>query len=452
MGKVKNNVLEGRDGWLFLFQGGQSQFDYLTGLKTVNSDSIENFSINIQTRKKFCEEKNIIYKHVVFPSKPLLKRAYLPSEYKNTVSSLFKKYYLNNLNDEVKKSLFYPLEYLEEIENKYSTFQKYDTHMTDRACFEIADYLLQLIDISIYEYPYIINERELSGDLSYMLGSSDKNQEEIIYLENESNYQVGNRSFLPSNTNEVQITHSFKSKTEFRLLVLADSFFKDVLKYLEPFFRDILYIRSATMQYDIIELYQPDVIFTGNAERYLSNVSSDLESESFLLKLYGKSEYNPSEAYLEALRANLSFGYHKNNYTSWVEKVKKESINSLNLQRYEFNKYIKIIESEQYLKFESLGTDPYFTYFNIDFRENKKYVLVINLISSIDTILQVFYVNNRVKPYIFLEENSIKKVIEKGSNSLYILLDFEFLGTTLRLDPMNAPGVMEIVNMTVEEI
>jgi hypothetical protein len=124
----------------------------------------------------------------------------------------------------------------------------------------------------------------------------------------------------------------------------------------------------------------------------------------------------------------------------------------LNLQRYEFNKYIKIIESEQYLKFESLGTDPYFTYFNIDFRENKKYVLVINLISSIDTILQVFYVNNRVKPYIFLEENSIKKVIEKGSNSLYILLDFEFLGTTLRLDPMNAPGVMEIVNMTVEEI
>jgi len=173
MSIVKNNVLKGKNGWLFLFQGQQSQFDYLTGVKIVDKVSISNFLENIKNRAIFCNEKKIIYQHVVFPSKPLLKRKFLPIKYKFSVTSLFDKYYRDSLSTSEKDVVYYPLEELEECEKKHSTFRKYDTHMSHKAYFEIATYLLNLIHIDIKKHPYVVSRRVLGGDLCNMLQSLD---------------------------------------------------------------------------------------------------------------------------------------------------------------------------------------------------------------------------------------------------------------------------------------
>jgi len=450
-GDIVNNVLEGKDGWLFLFQGGQSQFDYLTGEKKIDNQSVENFINNIKTRTHFCQEHNIKYHHVVFPSKPVIKKEYLPIDYELKVNSLYQRYYEKE-NKEISNSIYYPINDLIEIEKNYSTFKKYNTHMTDRAYLEITKKLLAFVNVPFNDDLITYTKREIGGNLSNMLKKELKHEEELIHIDVKEFYEVGNRSFLLSNTNEVQINHTFGLQNQQRVLIFGDSFFKDIIKYLKPFFSDIIYIRSATMQYDIIELYKPDIIFTGNAERYLSLIESDCNASPFLWNLYGDHSYKPSKEYLDALSANLSYGHYHKFYNEWLERVKEESVLSLEFKRYQYNKDVKIIESEESLKFESLGKDPNFIFYNMNFQEERQYLLVISLVSSVNTIFQVFYSDKREQPYIFNEEKSIKRVVLKGTNTLNVLLDYKSLGTVLRIDPMNNPGIMNIVEMKIKVI
>jgi hypothetical protein len=45
-------------------------------------------------------------------------------------------------------------------------------------------------------------------------------------------------------------------------------------------------------------MYKPDLVFSGNAERYLSHVRSDTESSNILLSMYGDQSYKPSAIFI----------------------------------------------------------------------------------------------------------------------------------------------------------
>jgi len=304
---IKNNVLIGADNWLFLYNGGQKQFDYLLGKEKVDDEAVLNFVSNIAGRVKYFQKNNIEYRHVVFPSKPLVKNKFLPEEFKN-ISSLFETYYKKYLSD-AKPYVLYPLENLKKCETKFSTFHKYNTHNSDLGYIEIIKNLLQSLHLDCDFEQYFENIVTLEvggGDLTTMLGSIDKNTEKFVELLPVNSYAVGNREFLPGNTNDVRIIHNFDATTSKRLLIFGDSFFKGTLKFLKLFFSEILYIRSPFVHKDIVANYKPDVVFTGNAERYMCNVESDKNANNFLMTLYGHSEYAPSIAYREALEACLS--------------------------------------------------------------------------------------------------------------------------------------------------
>jgi len=142
---IKNNVLIGADNWLFLYNGGQKQFDYLLGKEKVDDEAVLNFVSNIAGRVKYFQKNNIEYRHVVFPSKPLVKNKFLPEEFKN-ISSLFETYYKKYLSD-AKPYVLYPLENLKKCETKFSTFHKYNTHNSDLGYIEIIKNLLQSLHL-----------------------------------------------------------------------------------------------------------------------------------------------------------------------------------------------------------------------------------------------------------------------------------------------------------------
>jgi hypothetical protein len=452
---IIENVLKGEDDWLFLFQGAHYQFDYLMGKKTVSKRSIINFNQNIKERQSFCDSKKIIYKHIIFPSKPLVKKEYLPRDYKTSIRSLFYRSYKNTLDINTNNSILYLLEFLKKEEMDYSTFLKYDTHMSDKSYLAISNLLLDTVGLNpISSDDYSFKTKVFQGDLFKMLNYKKIHKEEFFTFTRNiyKTYSIGNRGFLKGNSNEVYITHSFKKKSSKKLLIFGDSFFKDIIKILKPYFRDILYVRSRNMEYDIIELYQPDIVFTGNSERYLSKVDADNKRDSFLWKLYGRDTYSPSMEYIKAFSANLSYKYNIYQYLKWVEEIEKRSRYSLDLENYQINKNIELMKSNHYLRFKSINSDPYITYFNIDFKVGKKYILTVFLYSLINTVFQIFYTDNRIKENNFSEKRSLKRSIFKGYNTLYILLDFPFLGDTMRIDPMNAVGEMEILKMKLEEL
>jgi len=452
---IEKDVLLGKEDWLFLFKGGQYQFDYLLGTKEVDTQSITNFAENLISRKAFCDAKNISYKHIVFPSKPLLKGRYLPDEYKN-VQSLFERYYLQELLEKTqgKASDFtlYLLDILKELEARYSTYKKYDTHMTCRANFDITNHLINELD-SIIETikPTEILKRNISGDLCSIISIFQKNDEEYIALESKHIYEIENLYFLKTYTNQVIITHNPSALTSQRLLIFGTSSMEKLMMYLKHYFLDILFIRSSFMHYDIVELYQPDVIFTASAERYLSNVDSDKDANNFLLDLYADISYKPSHEYLEAFKAQMSFAYAPHRYEKWKNKIEESPF--LKLDEYKFNKFL-IQDTHNPLKFKSTGIDPSIIYHNVNFKSMARYRFTCKLVSSVDSLFQIYYSDSRLPKdyYTFSENYSIKREIFKGLNLIEIILDFEFIGNKFRIDPMQTVGEFEIITLTLEEI
>ena len=244
---INKHVIEGKSDYLFLFDGKHNQFDYLLGIRKVEQINVDNLVNNISKRKLFCDKRNIDYFYIIFPSKPLLKTDFLPKEFSN-VKSLFNTYYFDNLKemigDSYEQTILYPLEDLKELEFEYSTFKKYDTHMSDYGFLTIANKLLEKLNISIDNSLHTYINKDVRGDLSKMVNSFKVSSETFINT-NTNIYRIDNRKYLPGNTNNIYIIHNINAKNKLRLLIYGDSFFKALIKFLEPYFVDIILMRSS---------------------------------------------------------------------------------------------------------------------------------------------------------------------------------------------------------------
>lgn len=449
--KIKNDVLFGKEGWLFLFQGAQKQFDYLTGVKKIDKQNIDNFTENIISRKAFCDLNEIKYMHIVFPSKPLLKTKYLPDDYKN-VDSLFNKYFakkIDNATDGKSSTyLFYLLEFLKSIESNYSTYKKLDTHMTDRANFDTCNYLLGKCNVKTTK-DSTVNTTSESGDLCNMTSQFEVSDEEYISNNAQHIYEVGNVYALRSLTNEVYITHNEFATSKNRLLIFGTSSIRQFITHLRHNFIDILYIRSSFMHYDIINLYKPDVIFTTSAERYLSHIDSDKEANNFLLDLYGKENYKPATEYLNAFRAQLSFNDAFHRYEGWKKRVEKLVFSKFD--NYQINWDIEQYDKNK-LKFKSIGNDPFIIYKNINFKIGVKYIFSCKFISSVNSIFKIYYSDFRFPKHPFHRDNLFAIKTHTGLNSISVVLDFKYMSDELRIDPMEEIGEFEIISLDLVEL
>ena len=314
--EIKNNVLFGKNDYLFLHQGAQKQFDFLLQNFNVSSSSINNFFYNIENRVNYSKMNKIKYLHIVFASKPLVKYLHLPKKY-SKIYSLFNSYYRkNNKNLD---SILYTLNLLEDAESNYSTFYKHDTHMLDRGYLLVIKKLFNMLEISFDEK---INKsfeyKQKRGDLLNMLREKKITKEEFLVLP--KCYIVGNRSTLKSNSDEVVIAYNPKGRQ--RILIFGDSFLKDTINIIAHHFKDVMYIRSPFVHYDIVKMFQPDVLISGNAERYLSNVSSEKDSNNFLMSKYGNQEFIPEKEYLDAFLAQISYAFYPHIYNKWEENLK----------------------------------------------------------------------------------------------------------------------------------
>jgi len=79
-----------------------------------------------------------------------------------------------------------------------------------------------------------------------------------------------------------------------RLVLFGDSFFRvQKLRIFYLLFEEIIYIRNPYIQEDIIKVLKPDIVLTGNAERYLINVPDASHPRPYFLN-YFTSKFNPN--------------------------------------------------------------------------------------------------------------------------------------------------------------
>lgn len=341
--KIKNDVLIGKEGYLFLWGGRQREFSYLTGREVPDHSSIAAFRKNIEARNRFANELGIEYCHLVFPTKAMLKGDYLPDGMK--LDSLYLSHFYTD-------SVIYPQAAVADMERSRSTFRVLDTHMTDAGSLAIVKVLFGELYQAFLDSGGVYAERHVkySGDLANMAGIEAAVDE--ITLEpltfgggKISHREVNNFKQLKSNGGGVSITYCPDSISPKRLLVFGDSFFVALLPLLRPLFREIFYIRSEALKKELVYLYKPDVVVTANAERYLSRVLPDQESgflffDDMRKSFYASSE-GPDDKFLGTLRGVLSKEYDKVAYQAFE---RAQTIGAL-YARYEFHKKCKMARS-----------------------------------------------------------------------------------------------------------
>ncbi len=447
-GTIESNVLVGLDGQLFLYGGGQKSFAFSTGDLTPSPQDISNFSNNLDQRHFLLSERGIPYYHLIFPSKEVVLKEKVPPPWHDRIQSLFLSRYVSaqlSLADKV----LYPSESLKELHQAQPVFRMLDSHMTDFGTLALTQQVLDKwgFQYDVSEFFDRVLEKQ-RGDLADMLKLKDLVPEE--FLKPKFPLQTfDNRISLPGNTNNVCIVHHHKSLTKKRLLIFGDSFIKYALPFFAPVFRDVVYVRSATMQLDLVDLMCPDYVIGSNAERYLCKVSSDSYSKPMAHIHYGKTNYAPPANFIKAYTAQFSYRYHRNVYETWFQKVQANPLNWGDLGDCKSNQHIEILDSGG--SFRATGPDPSFYFPNVGIQEGKTHSLEFELEADVKSIAKVYYQIHGDER--FSESRTIKIPVRVGNNLLrFVLPSDSQIKSVLRIDPLACEGKFKIRNIDLKII
>lgn len=324
-GDIVGEVLIGQDDFFFLNNGGQYQMDYLVGKKVPDPKSVENFVNNIKSRAAYCKEKNIAYAHIVFPSKPVICRAKTPESFQGKIKSLYLTHYNKPELQNPEFNLFYPKDLLDQQNSIAPIFVRQDTHMTDFGSLSVIQMIFDSFNIDLPLKNYFNEQKRVwQGDLAKMTNVSPK-YEETVLIPKFTYLSYDNNPYLPGNTNNVSIFRNENSRSDKRLVIFGDSFFKLSLRFLLLYFRELVFFRTPFFHKDLVDMCKPDYVLSGNAERYLSNVTSDEDAPNFLLSLMNNKTYFPPKIFVDAFNAQLSFGPYPQIYQNWLKSLSEKS-------------------------------------------------------------------------------------------------------------------------------
>lgn len=287
--QIRNDVIGGKDGYLFLYGGNAEQFAYLSRSKPVERESVVNFDTNTLRRMDFCQGIGADYLNVVMPSKPVCCEDKLPSAYVGRCTSIYEYYFRNEVTSISASATLYPVTVLRGSQN----FKQLDTHLNDAGNLKAANAILSVFGFDLYPSRPLRNQ-PVPGDLAVMLDRADARSDEptfdkaMAYLQD-----YDNKLLLPegTNTGHLRVIVNTKLPTERRLLVCGDSFSVGLLPVFARYFHMVFYVRGPLFPYHAARKYAPTHVISASAERYIAKGIDDRGLPG------PASEYNQSKWY-----------------------------------------------------------------------------------------------------------------------------------------------------------
>ncbi len=426
------DVTIGKDGWLFLgsIKKGYNKYsDPIGDVRNVNlfsKNDLKKFATYMISLKSWLNNKGIEYVFVIAPNKHTVYFDKLPdyiskaNEYSATDQLVG---YLKSHTDvpvvDLRKILI-------EKKKKHQLYFKTDTHWNHYAA-NIAQYEIMLEIEKLF--PRLINPETVKlkegvrggGDLAAFIGVNDFN---------ESNPQpVFENSCKPVKHPENakgQEPHSFSCEEQkLNALIFRDSFFSALEPYFSRKFKRSTYVWEK-LKYSSLKKYvsseNPDIIIEEWVERSLPlvpNITPELNRE-FNKKLFECSD---------------------------------KSIFLNNFRQLTYNAHIKRMDgANKSIRMKSMGRDPIINFPPLPLERGIQYIVHIEIKTSVNSMLQLFYSDSEVAGYPFSQKNSVRVGVHSGENDIYILLDYDKLGKRLRFDPVSRIGEIEIKTIEIREI
>ena len=442
-GCVSKNVLVGHQQQLFLFDGNYNQFAFLTGQEQVNESSKSNFLSNLRHRRAFADRLNIPYLHVVVPCKPLIVRQQCPDPYRTTIRSLFLHSYapLFQGRDPIEERVLYPLAALIRTQVHQDCYWANDTHINaiGQLCLyrEIGKNLTGLSD----NFPlFRIAEQPRLGDLALMLGKTEPLPSLCFPWLGET-LQYTNTHELPGNKGDVVIVFNPLSKTQRRLVLFGDSFIKTTLHLFAQDFGTILYIRGPYFQPDMIELFNPDALITSETERYLAGVDSDENGSSLLLSsVISRPDYQPSDAFTEALTAQLACRSHTRITQRWADaKTHEHSLILKDVGEAIHNRQLRRCHGEG-CTLEAIGSVPMIHIHQLTCPPQGQLLIELDSDQASQLTLTVL----RHCPSMSALSEVVEHPVQPGFNRILLNINHTIPFNGLLLQPLHQPGQLQL--------
>lgn len=302
--RIEGDALVTENGVAFLIGGNHSVLKYATGELAPTPASLDAFSANIAARRELARREKISYAHVIFPDKQSVMSDAFPFQPVRRLGDL----YMSHLDPVLRPHVLYPADRLKA--EPLAPFLSLDTHMTDHGSLAVLRMMLDATGIEAGAALARIRSRIVKplrwpGDLGSKF-TPHLYQDGLLL---EPDWAVAEfRSAGGFNDGMIDILLSPDASLDRTALLFGDSFFRMMLKHLSAVFTRVVCLRTRFLHSEMVTLIRPDVIFTGNAERYLSNVSSDTEAHAFALYPYlrGSTGMEMNEDFFQAWDAVTS--------------------------------------------------------------------------------------------------------------------------------------------------
>lgn len=276
-----NNSLLTKNGVAFLIEGNHAVLNFVIGKQKVSQKSLDNFFDNIINRYNFCNTLNIPYNHIIFPD----KQSVLIDEFPFITEICLGEYYLKNINKQLlNDKIIYPLNLLRHRHNEHKdVFMPLDTHMSEYGSLSVIDTILKKLGLdntlvdNLFSLPTI--SKKTKGDIGKFFDNVPAKEVNYINI-NWNYYHFKSKSLFNDGLYDILMNKDAVYKKT--LLLFGDSFFRIMLPHLSYFFQTIICLRTRYLHKEMVISIKPDIVLTGNVERYLSFVDTDNNAPLFM--------------------------------------------------------------------------------------------------------------------------------------------------------------------------
>lgn len=261
------DVLEGKDGWLFLANDTNQSIAQFRGQSLMTE--------NVQADwRNFLQEAGQIPESILFV--PPSKESVFPEFYPYEMAAMRP---IDQLKELVRQTLFprylYPRDLLRTSRETYSKTETHYTTFGAMLCFE--ELIRRYLDVSleaVQDKHFEFEERNNIGDLGSKLRPIQSSA--FLFLKDphtkeHSVYENG----LQSTGRVGYFRNAADALSNKKVLIFGDSFAGFLLPFFHACFRDVLYCRTVgTIHMDVVEKYQPDYILSELTERFILRAPS----------------------------------------------------------------------------------------------------------------------------------------------------------------------------------
>ena len=428
------DVTIGKEEWLFL---GSIAKDYKTwsdpigdarGANLYSKKELESVAKYMTSLKSWLKKRGIKYIFIVAPNKHSIYFDKLPGY----ISKVNEQTATDQLFNYLKKYTDVPVVDLRSQligeKNKHQVYYKTDTHWNHYGA-NIAQYEIMLEIEKIFPKQLVPEKINLKsgtrggGDLANFIGVQDFKELNPEPIFEDACLPIKK----PINANEREI-HTLTCETqEINAVIFRDSFFSALEPYFSRKFKRSTYIWEKVNYPSLskyIDLEKPDLIIEEWVERDLP--------------------------YVPALTQEFSYSRNKE-----VFDCSEDLIFSNEFTKLKFNDHIEIEKNtnkSKSIKLKATGIDSNITFPLVPFKSGNQYMVRIEMLSSIDSVLQLFYSDSREIGYPFSENNSVSMNIKSGTNNIYIPIVYDSIGKHLRLDPISSKGEVVIKKLEIKQV